>query len=99
MPEIKPTIGDPKVLICFLELTAEAFNVGRETGFTPRQLLEQRKELISELERVTALAREAMEKYNATDEYSRPLGIDYDIETQLSPALALIAQAKGKPNA
>ena len=53
-----------------------------------------REELITELDRVGALAREAMDKYNDTGEYDRPLGPDYEIEKELMGTKSILTRCK-----
>ena len=46
------------------ELIAESFNVANESGFTPRQLLEQRNELLDALKKITEMNyQQAFDQY------------------------------------
>jgi len=70
-------------------LIAEAGTVATETGLTPRQLADQRKELLEALEDLVCLAETAMHEANND-------GAGYDVGGELEAARAAIAKAKGE---
>lgn len=72
------------------ELIAEAFNVATETGLTPRQLAEQRKELLGVLRELFSSYRWMVEC-----EFDEQRAADHRFEAAQESARAAIAKATG----
>jgi len=67
---IRRTLGslDRSVEAANANLIAEAFNVATETGLTPRQLADQRTELLAELKGIIDRASDCFSAYNISDQ-------------------------------
>lgn len=82
------TFENPDQCKANAELTAEAFNVHTETGLTPRQLAEQRDELLRIVDNIRKDCRRGAEKFGMSDAGVRDIAGRCD---------AIIAKVEAKP--